>query len=211
MQWDNRPKVVIEISSPETGRKQSFPLFLKPQDQFSLHVEGASQIGVEYAIPTSILDSLVDSKQKWDNSYAVKVTMWMEFDQIFRGGSEFTDADVYRVKWDIVDSTVSLRNAMMSTGAQGETLQGTYSGQHIARSGSFTPLPGVVYLLSVPWDMYVNTTTEFTGFQAGNSLVTLQRGGSQWDLFLCIYQGSCATMSWFPSSHKAEEAMNAVE
>jgi len=186
--------VKVKIVAPQTGQEAFLSAVLMQKEVIYSEEYPQTQEAYEIQVPTSILNSLVDSKQSWDSTYAVKVTIWMHYDKIYQDHHEYTNARRYEAKWELYDSSVRLRDAQMRAGAAGAILGGGYYTPHVASKWIGTPSLGRIYTLWVPWDVYINTTTAETGYQAGNSQVTLQRGSTQWDLFICIYQSSCAEL-----------------
>jgi hypothetical protein len=186
------PLVKVRIIAPQTGREAFLMASLVRENiAYSPKGKARTQLVYEALVPTKVLSSLVDSKQRWDSTYAVKVTIKMYYDQIYQGGYEFTNAHQYQTRWDVYDYSVSLHNAVMRAGANGEKLDGSQFGEHSVESPPFSPSTGQVYTLQVPWNEYINTTTNEFGYQAGYSEVTLQRGLARWNLSICIYKGSC--------------------
>lgn len=187
------PTVTVRIMAPQTGRA-SFLRASLVEENITYASQGrvSTQLVYEALVPSEVLSSLVDSKQRWGNTYAVKVTIWMYYDQIYQGSYEYTNVHKYQTRWDVYDFSVSLHNGVMRAGANGEKLDGSQFGEHIAVTPSFTPSAGQIYTLWVPWNEYINTTTAEFGYQAGSSEVTLWRGSDRWNLSICIYKGSCA-------------------
>lgn len=110
------PEVTVVVQSPATARQATIPA----QQRLSTS-QGEQNVTIYDAeIPSAILASLVDSSQKWDSSYAVKVTIWMYWNGFDSGGFTWVSISQYKTMWQRYDSSVSLSNASMNAGCGGE-------------------------------------------------------------------------------------------
>lgn len=183
----NHPPPVVKLKNNETGRSVE----LTPVEMASVETEDGSVLQYQVEVTPAVLSSLVDSKQKWDSSRAVLVTIWMYYNQTTVGGNEYTSVDRYSSKWQIYDSSVKLSNAFFRMGCNGDIYPGTDNCTWWSQNSTkFTPSANVVYSASPYWKgRYVQTMG--STYQSGSSNVTLKRGTSTWSLAVCIYQGSC--------------------
>ena len=74
------PTVTVRIMAPQTGRA-SFLRASLVEENITYASQGrvSTQLVYEALVPSEVLSSLVDSKQRWGNTYAVKVTIWMYY------------------------------------------------------------------------------------------------------------------------------------
>jgi hypothetical protein len=114
---DGNPPPTVLISSPNTGRQAHVPV----QEQHLTLQDGQLLTIYEAEITPQILTSLVDSKQAWDSSRAVKVTIWMYHDDFNANGYTWVSVSRYDTMWQRYDSSVSLSNARMNAGCFGES------------------------------------------------------------------------------------------
>ncbi len=129
-----------------------------------------------------------------DSSRAVKVTIWMYYDETTVGELTYVSVSQYKTKWQLYDSSTSMSSASMEAGCIGASLPGDddcnpekYTSKWIGY-----PTSGNTYSLMVPWAGNYIVTSGLLGYQAGNFKVQLRRGSSTWWLEICIFKGSCA-------------------
>ena len=175
------------VWSPSTGKQAHIPI----QQQHSVLQNGQHLAVYEADVPSAVLASLVDSKQKWDSSLSVKVTIWMYYDEFSYQNDTYVSISKYETKWQRYDSSVSMSNASMNAGCMGDSWDGPAEEclpENYANKSIGTPTSGTIYRLNPSWaGHYI-----YIGYQAGNSRVQLKRGPTTtWWLEICIWKGSC--------------------
>lgn len=116
-----KPHPHVKVKSEETGRGMEIPVV-----EISSYQDENGDYVVEYEadVPTELLTWLSASKQKWDSSKAIKVTMWMYYDSFDNGEGTWFSVNRYKAKWQRYDSSISLSNAYITMGCQGDRWDG---------------------------------------------------------------------------------------
>jgi hypothetical protein len=129
----------------------------------------------------------VDSRQDWDPTYAVLVTIEQYYWAYDVPGGRAVSVDKYRARWDRYDGTVSWRDANMWAACYGWDVHGNFCYKRESRWVGY-PNSGQWYDQYPSWrGLYVITNE--SSYQAGRADITLFRGGSTWLLDVCISQG----------------------
>ena len=129
----------------------------------------------------------VDSRQDWDPTYAVLVTIEQHYWAYDVPGGRAVSVDKYRAKWDRYDGTVSWRDANMWAACYGWDVNGNFCDKRESRWVGY-PSSGQWYDQYPSWrGLYVITNE--SSYQAGRADITLSRWGSTWLLDVCISQG----------------------
>ncbi len=180
------PSPTALVWSPSTGRQAE----VQVREQLLFVQDGQSLTVYEAEIPSSLLASLVESRQAWDSTWAVKVTIWMYFNTFNYGGATWVSVSKYETRWDLYDISVAMRNASMNAGCMGDSWDGPpeeCEPEAYAQRWIGNPTSGTVYRQTPPWAGHYIAL----GYQAGNSKVQLRRGTTAWWLEICIFKGSC--------------------
>ncbi len=188
LQQQDAPAAVVW--SPSTGRQALIPV----REQFSALQAGGLMRVYEAEVTPAILASVVDSRQKWDSSSAVLVTIWMYYNAFDYGGATWVSVSRYATRWQLYDSSISMRNARMNAGCLGDSWDGPPEECEPPASQQRSigaPTSGTIYSLYPSWAGHYIEITPEGGYQAGSSTVQLKRGTATWWLSICIYQGSC--------------------
>jgi len=177
------------IWSPSTGREARIPV----RELLSV-LEGGELLTVyEAEVTPAVLASLVDSRQAWDSSRAVLVTIWMYYDAFNYGGITWVSVSRYATRWQLYDYSISMRSARKNAGCLGDSWDGPPEECDPPAAQPRwlgVPTSGTIYALYPSWAGHYIGITDL-GYQAGNSGVQLKRGTATWWLWICIYQGSC--------------------
>ena len=178
------------LYSLDTGDRVELPI--KVQDiQLELSAAADSQNVEGYVVelPRNLLQNM-DQRQRWDQTYSVRVTFQMYYSERYVSDGREVALDYYMSKWEKFDYSVSWRDAHI------------YMGCFDGRNNQICPgspqtawinpvVSGYWYPATTTWQGVYVLMNDF-GSQAGWSRITLSRGSSTWQLELCISQGGGA-------------------
>lgn len=181
------PKAFLVNS--ETGQSIELPIVVQ-QDIVAVELQETTYRN-QYSIlvPTSILESDMNERSKWDSSYSVYGTIRQYYSEKFYGSRRYVSVSKYQARWILYDSSVKMSSANMLLGCYGEFWDGGMCSKSITYSIG-TPSSGIWYTKIPSWSgKYVEVSCDVC-FQAGTSIVTLKRKTSTWKLKICVDEGN---------------------
>jgi hypothetical protein len=181
------PKAIL--ISADTGERIELPV--ETQQQISALGDNDTQYETQYSIivPTSILVSNLNEKNKWDSSYSVYGTLRQYWSERYSGSNRYVSVSKYEARWVLYDGSVRMSNSKMIAGCLGDFWDGGVC-NNTQTYPIGAPTSGRWYTQTPSWaGRYV--FVDECCFQAGNSEVTLKRGPTTtWYLYICVDEGS---------------------